>query len=82
MKKMSKGTYSYRIEMDIVCNSRGVIEHIISDLTEKLEYFDQYYSYFMATGKKGIDMNKYLKSNVKLFQVYKSAYTNMIDIFL
>ena len=81
MASMPSGLYGYRIEMDIIDNSRRAVSEIIDKLTLELRTYENFLTRFDGRGKRSLGNYSFWRGNVKRLEQL-SNHKRLIDLLL
>ena len=82
MANLSPRSYAYRVEFQIECDAKKVIEYIITDIKDKLDKYEVYFQAFAGAAGRKLNQERYLKSNISYLEAKSSAYIELVNVLL
>tara|TARA_R100000664_G_C2757010_1_gene145040 strand:+ start:1111 stop:4116 length:3006 start_codon:yes stop_codon:yes gene_type:complete len=79
--KEAEGLYGYRIEVEVIDNSRAAIMHIIQQLTRQLGVYENFMAKFNETAAGSLGNYSYYRANIEAIKT-QSNYKKLINTFL
>ena len=76
-----EGVYGYRIEIDIVDNSRRAVEEIVKKISSSLRKYENFLTKFNEYSNKSLDNYSYVRGNIETL-VQHSNHTRLINLVL